>query len=65
MALPNVSEKHECAQSVTLVEINEGLHADIEKLTAAVAFHRADAEEWKKLYQDTKVQLAEQVQAQR
>lgn len=49
VALPMVTEKHECKQSRDLVLIIEDARVDIERLTKAVEFHRRDAEEAKML----------------
>ena len=44
MSLPTVTEKHECEQSVRLVEVIEELRSENERLHQAVIFHREDAD---------------------
>ena len=61
MALPKVDEKHECKQSEQLVGIIEEQRAEIERLSAAVRFHRADAEESKVLLKSAKASQEAQI----
>jgi len=63
MALPKVTEKHECKQSEQLVGIIEELRDDNERLTKAVEFHRRDAEEARALLRSART--AEEAQISR
>ena len=54
MALPKVDERHECHQSEQLVGIVEEQRDEIERLTKAVNFHKADADELRMLLKSTR-----------
>ena len=56
--LPIISERHECPQSVALVEVIEDLKSDLDRMLKAVNFHRDDAEALRR--QVTQLQTREQ-----